>query len=124
MKKRSKKYVDIDDMTAGDDIDGRVAQSLYGNIHNATWFVQDKGKMRYFGPRFSCRIVDAIDVLNYYMKNYGHLISSYCLLEHTEKGPYACTAELRRIGSNLIIRSWGPTLPLAISRLMLKAPKK
>lgn len=127
MKKRSKKHVDIDDLQAGDEIDGQLAQYLYGNI-NTTWFIQDKGKCaQYFGPRFSCKITDAMDALHYYRKHYGRLITSYCLLEHLEGGPYACTAELRLVGkysSPVILRSWAPTLPLAITRVLLKAPKQ
>ena len=122
-KKRRVRYYTPDDRPAGDEIDRLVAQTIYGTIHNSSWFIKEKRKIHYYGPRFSTDLTDAMEALRFYNLHYGHLVKSYCLLEQTEKGPYSATAELRHEGP-MYTRSWAPTLPLAISRMLLKAPKK
>lgn len=126
---KKKKHIDIEDMKAGDDIDWLVAKRLYSEDNrNKLWFVKDtrkNSKPQYFGPRYSTSMIDAMTALDLYCSNYKHLIKAWYLREQLAEDPYACSAEVMLARSEFIwIRSWAPTMPLAIARLMLKVPLK
>lgn len=124
-----KKHIDIEDMKAGDDIDWLVAKRMFdAENRNKLWYVKGprkNSKPQYFGPKYSSSMEDAMSVLNIYCSNYKHLIRAWYLREQLGEDPYACSAEVMLARSEFIwIRSWAPTVPLAIARLMLKVPLK
>lgn len=124
-----KKKLDADDLRAGDELNKLVAINLYGHLHEATWFVDDKKRKKtlYFGPAFSSNYKDAIDALNYYLKVRRGCVKSYCLVQQMEEGPYSCIAEMRLPGEFEMltyVRAWGDTMPLAIARMLAKVPMK
>lgn len=129
--KTKKKHIDIDDMKAGTALDELVAKNIFKQFWrdpgNSTWFIKDKRQLLYYGPNFSGNTFDAMAALEFYIANYSVL--SYKLIEQMEKGPFSCTAEFRLPGEikeagDRYVRSWAPTLALAISRALAKAPKK
>lgn len=124
MKKRNKKHIDIDDMKVGTELDELVARNIYA-VHCPTWFIRDGRKLLYYGPRFSESINDALGAIKFYITH--HKVLSYKLDEQIKKDPFACTAEMRLPGTFYdlsYVRSWAPTLPLAIARMLAKVPKK
>lgn len=125
---KRKDYIDIDGLKAGDELDRQVAKNVYSKLCDSSWFIPIKGRKRpqYFGPRFSTDLKDSMEALTEYVKRYGYMIKSYCLIEQTEKGPYSCTAEMRiATGTELsYVRSWAPTMPHAIARMLSKVPTK
>lgn len=126
---KRKKLVDVDDLKAGDELDTLVALNLYGHLHDASWFVDDKKhkKTQYFGPAFSTNYHDAMDALNQYLRVRRGCVKSYCIVQQMEEGPYSCIAEVRLPGEfdNLkYVRAWASTMPLAIARLLAKVPMK
>jgi len=117
------KKKDPDCMSAGDELDMLVASNVYKGKNGTSWFVKDKKKVLYLGPKFSTDITDAMKALTTFVKN--HTTLSYRLDEQLEEGPYSCTVELRFPSALTGIRysrSWANTLPLAIARVLAKAP--
>ena len=126
---KRKKHVDVDGLRAGDELDKIVALNIYGHLHDSSWFIDDKKrkKTQYFGPAFSTNYNDAMNALNQYLRARRGCVKSYCIVQQMEEGPYSCIAELRLPGEfdNLrYVRAWAPTLPLALARLLAKAPMK
>lgn len=122
---KKKKHIDIDDMKAGDDIDWMLAQRLYDQKSRNMWFVEGprkNSKPQYFGPKYSTSLIDAMTALNIYCLTYKHLIKAWRLREEQGEDPFACTAEVMLSQSCMSVRSWAPTMPLAITRMLLKAP--
>lgn len=118
-----KKRIDTDSIPAGDKLDMLVASNVYKGKHCTTWFVKDKKKVLYLGPKFSTDINDAMKALATFIKN--NTMLSYRLDEQLENGPYSCTAEFRfpsPLTGVRYSRSWASTLPLAIARVLAKAP--
>lgn len=110
-----------DDMKAGDELDKLVALNVYKG-RNASWFIKDKKNVIYVGPKFSTDIADSMAALKTYCT--FNSVRFYNLNEQSEEGPYSCTAEIGVTPEPMrYSRSWGPTLPLAIARVLAKAPR-
>lgn len=134
MKKKKTKYIDPDALRAGDELDRLVAVGVFEphwrDSKNSDWFVKGKkhDQAHYFGPKFSQDMSYAVEALTFYYKHTNGILS-YRLDHQMEEGPYSCTAELRMMpeipdGGVHYVRAWAPTLPLAISRMLVKATIK
>jgi hypothetical protein len=124
---KKKKHIDVDDMKAGDDIDWMLTKKLYDDkTRNKLWFIKGpRGKYQYFGPRYSTSLEEALSALYVYCGTHKEIVKAYYLREEMgdSNNPYACTAEiLFNRPQFFAIRSWASTMPLAITRMLLKAP--